>query len=109
MMVGAARPRFEVPKERGMEIAAAFFAATRNGDMQELRSLLAADVTVFSDGGGKMPAATRPIAGVDNVMRLHASLARLFAERRQRTCSDDEVAALQRCAPRRHGYGAPAP
>jgi RNA polymerase sigma-70 factor (ECF subfamily) len=34
--VRAARPRFEVPKERGLEIAAAFFAATRNGDMEGL-------------------------------------------------------------------------
>jgi RNA polymerase sigma-70 factor, ECF subfamily len=82
--VRAARPRFELPKERGMEIAAAFFAATRNGDMQELRSLLAADVTVFSDGGGKAAAATRPIVGLDNVMQLHAALARLFAERMSR-------------------------
>jgi RNA polymerase sigma-70 factor (ECF subfamily) len=67
-----------------MKIAAAFFAATRNGDMQELRSLLAADVTVFSDGGGKTPAATRPIVGLDNVMQFHAALTRLFAERMSR-------------------------
>jgi len=37
--VRAARPRFDVPRERGLEIAAAFFAATRHGDMQALRSL----------------------------------------------------------------------
>src|SRR5262249_50380097 len=42
--VRAARPRFAMPKERGLEIAAAFFAATRDGDMGGLRSLLAADV-----------------------------------------------------------------
>jgi RNA polymerase sigma-70 factor (ECF subfamily) len=77
--VREARPRFHMPKERGLEIAAAFFAATRNGDMQELQSLLAADVTVYSDGGGKRPASRRPIVGFDDVMQLHASLARLFA------------------------------
>jgi RNA polymerase sigma-70 factor (ECF subfamily) len=82
--VRAARPRFHMPKERGLQIAAAFFAASRNGDMQALRSLLAADVTVFADGGGKTPAATQPIVGLDNVMQLHASLARIFAEKMSR-------------------------
>jgi RNA polymerase sigma-70 factor (ECF subfamily) len=79
--VRATRPRFHMPKERGLEIASAFFAATRSGDMQELQSLLAADVTMYSDGGGKRPAATRPIAGFDDVIRFHASLAHLFARK----------------------------
>jgi RNA polymerase sigma-70 factor (ECF subfamily) len=82
--VRAARPRFHMPKERGLEIAAAFFAATRNGNMQKLQSLLAADVSVYSDGGGKKPAAMHPIVGVDDVMRFHASLARLFARKMSR-------------------------
>lgn len=82
--VRAARPRFPMPKERGLQIADAFFAATRSGDMQALRSLLAADVAVYADGGGKMPAAMRPVVGVEDVVQLHASLARLFAERPSR-------------------------
>jgi RNA polymerase sigma-70 factor (ECF subfamily) len=82
--VRAARPRFPMAKERGQAIAAAFFAATRSGDMQELRSLLAADVTVYADGGGKTPAAMQPIVGLDNVMQLHASLALIFAEKMSR-------------------------
>jgi RNA polymerase sigma-70 factor (ECF subfamily) len=82
--VSAARPRFRLPRERGQQIAAAFFAATRSGDMQELQSLLAADVTVYSDGGGKIPAAMRPIVGFDAVMQLHASLATLFAKKMSR-------------------------
>jgi RNA polymerase sigma-70 factor, ECF subfamily len=82
--VRAARPRFSMPKERGQEIAAAFLAATRSGDMQELRSLLAADVTAYADGGGKSPAALQPIVGLDNVMQLHASLARIFAVKMSR-------------------------
>ena len=77
--VRAARPRFEMPKERGLEIAEAFFAASRSGDMQQLRSLLAADVTVYADGGGKIQAANRPIVGLEEVVRLHASLAHVFA------------------------------
>lgn len=48
--------------------------------MQKLQSLLASDVVVYADGGGKKPAAAEPIAGLDNVMKLHATLARLFAE-----------------------------
>jgi RNA polymerase sigma-70 factor (ECF subfamily) len=77
--VRAARPRFQVPKERGLEIAAAFFTASRGGDMQALRSLLASDVAVYADGGGKRSAAMHPIVGIENVMRLQEGLARLFA------------------------------
>ena len=82
--VRAARPRFQMPKERGLEIAAAFFAASRSGDMQKLRSLLAADVAVYADGGGKTPASRRPIIGIDKAMRLHASLAKIFAKKPSR-------------------------
>ena len=82
--VRVARPRFPMPKERGLQMAAAFFAATRSGDMQHLRSLLAADVTVYADGGGKASAAMQPIAGLDDVMQLHASLAHIFAEKMSR-------------------------
>jgi RNA polymerase sigma-70 factor (ECF subfamily) len=78
--VRAARPRFDVPKERGLEIAAAFFQASRSGDMVGLRTLLADDVAVHSDGGGKVPAGLRPIIGIDDVMKLQTSLARFFAK-----------------------------
>lgn len=78
--VRASRPRHPLPKERGLEIAAAFFAATRNGDMQDLRSLLATDVTMYSDGGGKIPATIHPVDGIDEVVRIHAALVRLFAK-----------------------------
>jgi len=77
--VRAERPRFHLPKEHRLQVATAFFEATRSGDMEELRSLLAADVMVYADGGGKIPAANRPLAGLDDVLRFHTSLARLFA------------------------------
>jgi RNA polymerase sigma-70 factor (ECF subfamily) len=77
--VRAERPRFEVPKERGLEIAAAFFTASRGGDMEALRSLLATDVAFYADGGGKRPAAVRPIVGITKVMQVHIALARLAA------------------------------
>ncbi len=82
--VRAARPRFDMPKERGMQIAAAFFAASRNGDMQQLRTMLAADVVAYTDGGGKARAAGRPIVGLDRVMDVHAALANIFAENKSR-------------------------
>jgi RNA polymerase sigma-70 factor (ECF subfamily) len=47
--------------------------------MDQLRSLLAADVTVYADGGGKTPAAGQPIAGLESVVQFHTSLAKLFA------------------------------
>jgi RNA polymerase sigma-70 factor (ECF subfamily) len=82
--VRAERPRFPVSKERGLEIAQAFFAASRGGDMTTLRSLLAADVTIHSDGGGKRAAALAPIVGVEEVIALHATLARIFAQNMSR-------------------------
>lgn len=77
--VRAERPRFTVPPDRGLAIAEAFFTASRGGDMTALRSLLAADVTVHSDGGGKRPASLAPIVGIEDVVRVHAQLAPLFA------------------------------
>jgi RNA polymerase sigma-70 factor (ECF subfamily) len=77
-------PRYPVPKERGLEIAEAFFAASRDGEMDRLRALLAADVTVYADGGGKASAHGAPVAGLDNVMRLFATFAVVFAEGRSR-------------------------
>src|SRR5262249_31213214 len=78
--IRAARPRFPVPKERGLEIATAFFTASRSGDMHALRSLLAADVAAFADGGGKTRATLEPIAGFDDVIRLHEALVPVFAQ-----------------------------
>src|SRR6185503_5041092 len=54
--VREARPRFQVDKQRGLALAEAFFAASRNGDMKALAAMLTADVSVHADGGGKRPA-----------------------------------------------------
>jgi RNA polymerase sigma-70 factor (ECF subfamily) len=75
-----ARPRYRMEKERGLEIANAFFAASRSGDMGALGAMLAADVGMWSDGGGKRPAAMVPVLGFATVMTLHRSLAVLFAK-----------------------------
>jgi RNA polymerase sigma-70 factor, ECF subfamily len=76
--VREARPRFQVDKEHGLELAEAFFTASRSGDMKALGAMLAADVSVHSDGGGKRPAAMRPIVGFDAVMKVSEHLAALF-------------------------------
>ncbi|HKU37213.1 MAG TPA: sigma-70 family RNA polymerase sigma factor [Polyangiales bacterium] len=80
--VRAERPRYPLSKQRGMELASAFFSASRDGDMQALRSMLAADVVVQSDGGGKRSANLTPIQGYDAVLALHERLAGLFAAQR---------------------------
>ena len=76
--IQAARPRFPVTKKHGLEIAAAFFAASRNGDLDSLRSLLRDDVMACTDGGGKVPASPRPLIGIAEVMARHEQLAREF-------------------------------
>ena len=76
--IHSARPRFPVAKEHGLKIASAFFAASRNGDMATLHSLLAEDVAAYSDGGGKVPASPYPLKGIAAVMDRHAQLAHDF-------------------------------
>lgn len=78
--VRAGRPRFQVEQRRGLEIAEAFFNASRTGDMTTLGAMLAADVNMHSDGGGKRPAARMVILGFNQVMKLHKSLAVLFGK-----------------------------
>ncbi|ETI59626.1 RNA polymerase sigma factor SigJ [Sphingobium sp. C100] len=75
-----ARPRYRLERERGLEIAGAFFAASRSGDMTALGAMLAQDVSLHSDGGGKRPAAIRPAIGLRQVMQVHKALAILFGK-----------------------------
>lgn len=78
--VREARTRFQVDRTHGLELAEAFFAASRSGDMTALGALLAADVSIHSDGGGKRSAAIKPILGFEAVMKVHAYLGQLFRE-----------------------------
>lgn len=68
--IAARRPRFRVRAERGESIAAEFLAACRSGDLDGVMALLADDAVSISDGGGKVPAALRPIVGSRNVARF---------------------------------------
>ena len=71
----ARRPRFDPSPGEGEELAARFLEACENGDMEGLLALLADDVTVVSDGGGKAVAARNPIRGKDRVARFFLGLA----------------------------------
>ncbi len=69
----AGRPRFEADRRAREELAARFFEAMRDGALDGLRDLLAADVQLIADGGGKAPQLARGLVGADNVARvLHA-------------------------------------
>jgi RNA polymerase sigma-70 factor (ECF subfamily) len=69
----AGRPRFEADRRERERLAARFFDALREGDVDGLRELLAADVQMIGDGGGKAPQWGRGIFGAENVVRLLAS------------------------------------
>jgi RNA polymerase sigma-70 factor (TIGR02957 family) len=64
------RPRFQTTREQQEELAARFFAAVEQGDLAGLRALLAADVELTGDGGGKVPALARTLRGRSRVARM---------------------------------------
>jgi RNA polymerase sigma-70 factor (ECF subfamily) len=68
------RPRFEASASLQEELAARFFDAVGNGDVDGLVKLLAADVTVYGDNGGVPPAWLRPVTGRTRVSRLLAGV-----------------------------------
>jgi RNA polymerase sigma-70 factor (TIGR02957 family) len=63
------RPRFEASREQREELATRFFAAVEEGDLEQLEELLADDVVLRSDGGGKAPAVAHAIHGRAKVAR----------------------------------------
>jgi RNA polymerase sigma-70 factor (ECF subfamily) len=69
------RPRFRPAPERQRELVARFLAATQRGDVQQLASVLAQDVSFIADGGGKVAAARQPVHGRELVIKLLIKLA----------------------------------
>jgi RNA polymerase sigma-70 factor (ECF subfamily) len=63
------RPRFEASREQRDELAQRFFAAAQGGDLEGLEALLAHDVVLQGDGGGKAPALARSLHGRNRVAR----------------------------------------
>ncbi|GAB3579691.1 RNA polymerase sigma factor SigJ [Amycolatopsis endophytica] len=74
--VGEGRKRFPASPEDRRRITERFLAAAVEGDVPALERLLAADVVAWSDGGGKVTAARRPVSGRDKVARYLTGLAR---------------------------------
>lgn len=70
------RPRFPLVPSEGEAIAAAFQKASREGDLSALQALLADEVVLHSDGGGRRAAALNPIRGRDRVCRFFLGIKR---------------------------------
>ena len=106
------RPRFESSQAQREELARRFFAAAREGDLGALESLLADDVVLQGDGGGKAPAIARTLRGRSRVARTLTAWMRAGAripgvqaraDRRQRPAGRD---LLRRRRPRHQRAGA---
>jgi RNA polymerase sigma-70 factor (ECF subfamily) len=65
------RPRFDASEQQRDELVRRFFAAAERGDLAALEEMLAADVVVYGDGGGKAPS-WKPVHGRDRVAKLIA-------------------------------------
>ncbi|KZB64833.1 RNA polymerase subunit sigma [Thalassospira lucentensis] len=74
--VRAAKPRYSVERDEGEKITLAFFKAATQGDISTLSTMLADNVVMHADGGGKVHAWLNPIRGADRIMRLFAGLFR---------------------------------
>ncbi|MGQ4362961.1 RNA polymerase sigma-70 factor [Streptomyces sp. SAS_272] len=67
--VQARRPRFDADQAQRRQVTAQFIEACAGGDLNAVMELLAPKVTAWSDGGGKVTAARRPLYGTDHVAR----------------------------------------
>jgi Sigma-70, region 4 len=73
------RPRFQTTREQQERLAARFFAAAEHGDLAGLEALLAHDVQLTGDGGGKVPTLARTLRGRTRVARTPIDWARRIA------------------------------
>jgi RNA polymerase sigma-70 factor (TIGR02957 family) len=71
----ARRPRFHADRGRQREVTRRFLAAAAGGDLTTLMELLAPDVTLWTDGGGKVRQAMRPVVGAARVASWFAGVA----------------------------------
>jgi RNA polymerase sigma-70 factor, ECF subfamily len=95
----AGRPRFEADRREQQKLAARFFGALAEGDVDGLQRLLAADVQLAGDGGGKTPALARSIIGAEKVAGVLTSifpwLARIYVTLEPREVNGQPGAILR--------------
>lgn len=99
--INAGRPRFEATLQSRRALADRFLAAIETGDLEGLVEMLAADVVMYGDGGGRGPSFPRPVYGRDRVLRLLDVLAttlRRFDLHLERGTVNGEPGALVRDA-----------
>ncbi|MFJ3907076.1 RNA polymerase sigma-70 factor (ECF subfamily) [Streptomyces sp. 2132.2] len=72
--VRARRPRFTADRSRRREVTERFFAATTGGDVNALMEVLSPDVTLWTDGGGKVRQALKPVLGAPTVAAWFAAM-----------------------------------
>ena len=72
--IAEGRPRFEASRLKREQLAAGFFRAVRDGDLDALVGMLATDAVVYGDSGGQRPSWPRPITGGERGARLLAGL-----------------------------------
>jgi len=72
--VQARRPKFHADRARQRAVTERFFTAAAGGDINTLMQLLAPDVTLWTDGGGKVRQATRPVTGAERVAKWFAGV-----------------------------------
>jgi len=76
--IGVQRARFEATPEQAERLLDRFNRAATAGDIEGLLAVLAEDITLWSDGGGKVAAALKPIHGADQVARFILGARRKF-------------------------------
>jgi RNA polymerase sigma-70 factor (ECF subfamily) len=77
--VSERRPRFEASRQRRNELGERFLAAAQQGDLAALESMLAEDVELHGDGGGRVPALARPLHGRRQVAAALSAWLKLVA------------------------------
>jgi RNA polymerase sigma-70 factor (ECF subfamily) len=78
--VAERRQRFEADEEKQRELLAKFLFASLTGEVEPIVELLAEDAVLYTDGGGEVKAARRPIAGPSKIARFVTAIARTIPE-----------------------------
>jgi RNA polymerase sigma-70 factor (ECF subfamily) len=92
--VDARQPRIEVSMRERSAVVEKFLYAANTGDIQSLMDVLAPDVVMVTDGGGRTRAALRPILGRDKVLRFMTGVSDPGARAELRTVNGSPAVAI---------------